>query len=318
MLNFFILATGFVILIYGATLLVNGAASLAKKFNIPGIVIGLTIVALGTSSPELVVNVAGSLKGTSGIVLGNIIGSNIFNVLLTLGISAVIYPLAVKSNTTWMEIPLSFISSLLVFILASDIYLDGADINHLSRTDGIVLIFFFIIFLAYNFRLMKNGSFDEEISVKDYTKLKSLIIIGIGIAMLGIGGTMIINSAVQVATMLGISERVIGLTVVAFGTSLPELATSVVAALKKNVDIAVGNIVGSNIFNVFFILGASAIINPIPIAPGTGLDMLVNIGASLLLFVFIFTGKGRKIDRFEGVIFITLYTAYLAAILFVL
>lgn len=318
MLNFFILATGFVILIYGATLLVNGAASLAKKFNIPGIVIGLTIVALGTSSPELVVNVAGSLKGNSGIVLGNIIGSNIFNVLLILGISAVIYPLAVKSNTTWMEIPLSFISSLLVFILASDIYLDGADINHLSRTDGIVLIFFFIIFLAYNFRLMKNGSFDEEISVKDYTKLKSLIIIGIGIAMLGIGGTMIINSAVQVATMLGISERVIGLTVVAFGTSLPELATSVVAALKKNVDIAVGNIVGSNIFNVFFILGTSTIINPIPIAPGTGLDMLVNIGASLLLFVFIFTGKGRKIDRFEGVIFITLYTAYLATILFFL
>ncbi len=318
MLNFFILATGFVILIYGATLLVNGAASLAKKFNIPGIVIGLTIVAFGTSSPELVVNVAGSLKGTSGIVLGNIIGSNIFNVLLTLGISAVIYPLAVKSNTTWMEIPLSFISSLLVFILASDIYLDGADINHLSRTDGIVLIFFFIIFLAYNFRLMKNGSFDEEISVKDYTKLKSLIIIGIGIAMLGIGGTMIINSAVQVATMLGISERVIGLTVVAFGTSLPELATSVVAALKKNVDIAVGNIVGSNIFNVFFILGASAIINPIPIAPGTGLDMLVNIGASLLLFVFIFTGKGRKIDRFEGAIFIALYTAYITAILFIL
>ena len=318
MLNFFILATGFVILIYGATLLVNGAASLAKKFNIPGIVIGLTIVAFGTSSPELVVNVAGSLKGTSGIVLGNIIGSNIFNVLLILGISAVIYPLTVKSNTTWMEIPLSFISSLLVFILASDIYLDGADINHLSRTDGIVLIFFFIIFLAYNFRLMKNGSFDEEISVKDYTKLKSLIIIGIGIAMLGIGGTMIINSAVQVATMLGISERVIGLTVVAFGTSLPELATSVVAALKKNVDIAVGNIVGSNIFNVFFILGTSTIINPIPIAPGTGLDMLVNIGASLLLFVFIFTGKGRKIDRFEGAIFIALYTAYIIAILFIL
>lgn len=318
MLNFFILATGFVILIYGATLLVNGAASLAKKFNIPGIVIGLTIVALGTSSPELVVNVAGSLKGTSGIVLGNIIGSNIFNVLLILGISALIYPLAVKSNTTWMEIPLSFISSLLVFILASDIYLDGTDINSLSRIDGIVLIFFFIIFLAYNFRLMKNGSFDDEVEIKDYTKLKSLIIIGVGIAMLGIGGSMIINSAVQVATMLGISERVIGLTIVAFGTSLPELATSVVAALKKNVDIAVGNIVGSNIFNVFFILGTSAIINPVNIAPGAGMDMLVNIGASLLLFVFIFTGKGRKIDRFEGAIFITLYTAYLAAILFVL
>lgn len=315
MLNFFILAIGFVILIYGATLLVDGAASLAKKFNIPGIVIGLTIVAFGTSSPELVVNVAGSLKGSSGIVLGNILGSNIFNVLLILGISAVIYPLAVKSNTTWMEIPLSFMSSLLVLILASDIYIDGKSENYLSRTDGIVLIFFFIIFLAYNFRLMKKGSFDEEISLKDYTKLKSSIMIGSGIAMLGVGGTMIISSAVEVATMLGISERVIGLTIVSAGTSLPELATSVVAASKKNVDIAVGNIVGSNIFNVFLILGASSVINPVSIGPGSGMDMFVNIGASLLLFMFIFTGKERKIDRPGGIIFITLYIAYLVAVL---
>lgn len=317
MLNFFILAAGFVILIYGATLLVDGAASLAKKFNIPGIVIGLTIVAFGTSSPELVVNVAGSLKGSSGIVLGNILGSNIFNVLFILGISAVICPLAVKSNTTWMEIPLSFISSLLVLILASDVYLDGTSVNNLSRTDGIVLIFFFIIFLAYNYILLKKGSFDEEILIKDYTKLKSSIMIGAGIAMLGAGGSMIINSAVEVAIMLGISERVIGLTIVSAGTSLPELATSVVAASKKNVDIAVGNIVGSNIFNVFLILGTSSIINPVSIVPGSGMDMLVNIGASLLLFIFIFTGKEREIDRLGGIIFIMLYTAYLASVLLI-
>ena len=317
MLNLIILAAGFLILIYGATLLVDGSASMAKKFNIPGIVIGLTIVAFGTSSPELVVNAAGSLKGSSGIVLGNVLGSNIFNILLILGISAIICPLTVKSNTTWMYVPLSFISSLLVFLLASDIFIDGKNVNNISRSEGIVLLFFFIIFLAYNFNLMKKGSSDEEITIKDYTKLRSSIMIGAGIIMLGTGGSMIINSAVEVATMLGISERVIGLTIVSAGTSLPELATSVVAAAKKNVDIAVGNIVGSNIFNVFLILGVSAIINPVSIAPGAGLDMLVNIGASFLLFIFIFTGKGRKIDSFEGILFITLYISYLAAVLII-
>lgn len=317
MLNILILTAGFVILVYGASILVDGAASLAKKFNIPGIVIGLTIVAFGTSSPELVVNAAGSLKGSSGIVLGNILGSNIFNVLLILGISAVICPLAVKSNTTWMEVPLSFISSLLVLVLASDIYIDGKSMNQISRTEGIVLLFFFIIFLAYSFNLMKKGYFNEEITIRDYTKLKSSIMICAGIVMLGVGGAMIINSAVEVASMLGISERVIGLTIVSAGTSLPELATSVAAASKKNVDIAVGNIVGSNIFNVFLILGASSIINPVSIAPKTDMDMFVNIGASLLLFIFIFTGKERKIDRFEGILFITLYLAYLAAVLLI-
>jgi cation:H+ antiporter len=317
MLNILILAAGFVILVYGASILVDGAASLAKKFNIPGIVIGLTIVAFGTSSPELVVNIAGSIKGSSGIVLGNVLGSNIFNVLLILGISAIICPLTVKSNTTWMEVPLSFISSLLVLVLASDVYIDGKSINHISATEGIVLLFFFIIFLAYNFNLMKKGTSDEEIDIKDYSKLKSSIMILTGIIMLGTGGSLIINSAVEVALMLGISERVIGLTIVSTGTSLPELATSVAAAVKKNVDIAVGNIVGSNIFNVFLILGVSAVINPVNIASGAELDMLVNAGASFLLFIFIFTGKGRKIDRLEGILFIILYLSYLAAVLII-
>lgn len=315
MLNFFILAAGFVILIYGASLLVDGAASLAKKFNIPGIVIGLTIVAFGTSSPELVVNVAGSLKGSSGIVLGNVLGSNIFNVLLILGISAIICPLTVKSNTTWMEVPLSFISSLLILVLASDIFLDGRNINEISRTEGIVLLFFFIIFLAYNFNLMKKGSSDEELTIRDFSRLRSSVMIGAGIIMLGAGGSLIINSAVEVALMLGISERVIGLTIVSTGTSLPELATSVAAAVKKNVDIAVGNIVGSNIFNAFFILGTSAVINPVNISAGAELDMVINAGASLLLFIFIFTGRGRKIDRLEGILFIMLYAAYVAVLL---
>jgi cation:H+ antiporter len=315
MFDILILLAGFVILIYGATILVDGSASLAKKYNIPGIVIGLTIVAFGTSSPELVVNLAGSLKGSSGIVLGNVLGSNIFNILFILGISSIVYPLTVKSNTTWMEVPLSLISSLLVLVLASDMYIENRQFSELSRIDGIVLIFFFIIFLAYNFNLMKKGSFDEEITIKDYSRLKSLFMITAGIAMLGVGGNLIVGSAVKVAGMLGVSERIIGLTIVSIGTSLPELATSVVAAMKKNVDIAVGNIVGSNIFNVFLILGVSSILNPVVIKDGANLDMFVNIGSSLLLFIFIFTGKARRIDKVEGILFLVLYTVYLGAVL---
>ena len=162
---------------------------------------------------------------------------------------------------------------------------------------------------------MKKGASDEDLEIKDYTKVKSSLMITAGIILLGAGGSLIINSAVEVALMLGISERVIGLTIVSTGTSLPELATSVSAAVKKNVDIAVGNIVGSNIFNVFFILGTSAVINPVKIASGAELDMLVNAGAGFLLFIFIFTGKGRKIDRLEGILFITLYFAYITALL---
>ncbi|PKL16520.1 MAG: sodium:proton exchanger [Spirochaetae bacterium HGW-Spirochaetae-5] len=316
MLNILLLVVGFIILVYGATILVDGASSLAKKYNIPGIVIGLTIVAFGTSAPEFVVNLAGSFKGNSGIVLGNILGSNIFNILFILGISSIIYPLTVKSNTTWMEVPLSFISSLLVLVFASDMIIDNRTHNELSRIDGIVLIFFFVIFLAYNFNLMKKGSSDEEIDIKDYSKIKSAFMIIAGVALLGTGGNLIVNSAVRVAEMLGISERVIGLTIVSIGTSLPELATSVVAAMKRNVDIAVGNIVGSNIFNVFWILGVSAVVNPVIVREGSALDMSVNIGASLLLFLFIFTGKERRIDRIEGVLFLMLYTIYMGAVLF--
>lgn len=215
-----------------------------------------------------------------------------------------------------MEVPLSFISSLLVLVFASDIYIDNRTHNELSRIDGIVLIFFFIIFLAYNFNLMKKGSSDEEIVIKDYSRIRSAFMIIAGVAMLGAGGNMIVSSAVRVAEILGISERVIGLTIISIGTSLPELATSVVAAMKRNVDIAVGNIVGSNIFNVFWILGVSAVINPVIVQEASALDMYVNIGASLLLFLFIFTGKARRIDRIEGILFLILYTIYMGALLF--
>ncbi|HOP31269.1 MAG TPA: calcium/sodium antiporter [Spirochaetota bacterium] len=314
MLNLLILLSGFAPLIFGANILVDGASSLAKKYNIPNIVIGLTIVAFGTSAPELIVNIFASASGNSDITLGNIIGSNLFNIMVILGISSLIYPLAVKTKTTWIEIPLCFLSAVIVLVLASDRLIDDAPFSSLTRIDGIVLLSFFLIFMVYNFQIMKSGQFEEEVPVKEYPLLKALLLITAGFVLLIIGGKVIVEFAVKFAQEIGISERVIALTIVSAGTSMPELATSAVAAYKKNVDIAIGNIVGSNIFNAFFILGISAVINPVSQNDNSVMDMLVNIFASLLLFVFIFTGKGRKIERWEGGVFLVLYGAYMLAL----
>ena len=312
MINVLILLGGFVALIYGAVKLVDGASSLASKLGIPNIVIGLTIVAFGTSAPELVVNLFASVNNNTEIVLGNILGSNIFNVLGILGICAIIYPLTVKKNTTWIEIPLAFLAAVVVFIVASDIYFDKSIENIISRTDGLVMLLFFVIFLVYNIYLSKSGSNDDDVKPKNYTYFISILYIIIGLTGLIIGGKFIVSSAVSIAQSFGLSERVIGLTIVSIGTSLPELATSIVAVRRKNMDIAIGNVVGSNIFNIFFILGLSAFVNPIKISPNSLLDIMVCIGSSLLLFVFIFTGKGRKIERWEGILFLLSYIAYVS------
>jgi len=317
MINLLLLLTGFVPLIYGAGLLVDSSSSLAKRFNIPGIVIGLTIVSFGTSSPELIVNIFASLSGNSDIALGNIAGSNIFNILGILGIAAIIYPLTVKTGTTWIEIPLCLLSGLVVMAAANDVIIDKSPLSVISRIDGIMLLFFFIIFMAYNFQLMKTGSFDEEIEVKQYSVIRSVIFIIAGLALLVIGGRVIVTFAVRLAHNLGLSERIIALTIVSLGTSLPELATSAVAAKKKNVDIAIGNIVGSNIFNVFFILGLSAVISPVYPQKLFNFDLAVNIVSSLLLFLFVFTGKGRKLDRWEGLVFVVLYICYVSALIII-
>lgn len=315
MLYLLLLIAGFAPLIFGANFLVDGASSLAKRFNIPLIVIGLTIVAFGTSAPELVVNVFASADKNPDIALGNVIGSNIFNVLGILGVSAIIYPLTVKTKTTWIEIPLCFLSALVALVLANDGIIDRQGFSHITRIDGIILLFFFIIFLAYNLQLAKSGSFGEEMAIKDYKPIIAVLLVILGLGMLVGGGRLIVFSAVKFASQLGISERIIALTIVSIGTSLPELATSAVAARKKNVDIAIGNIVGSNIFNSFFILGISAVIYPVTPQPKSNFDLLVNIGASLLLFVFVFTGKGRRIDRWEGFLFLALYAGYVTTLI---
>jgi len=311
MLQFLIFAGGLVLLIYGASLLVDSAAAFARSLNIPNIVIGLTIVAFGTSAPELVVNIFAALQNSSEIAIGNVTGSNLFNIMVILGISAIAYPLSVRSNTTWVEVPLCLLAALVLLVMANDVFLEQAPVSFIGRSEGIILLLFFLIFLAYNFQLAKKGDLSEVIDVKSMSRTKSVVLIIAGLLLLVAGGRLIVNAAITIALNFGLSERIIALTIISAGTSLPELATSVVAAFKKNTDIAIGNIVGSNIFNIFLVLGATAVINPVQILSGSNTDLLLNLLVSLLLFIFIFIGKGRRIERTEGIIFLLMYGGYL-------
>jgi len=315
-LSIFLLLIGFVVLIYGADKLVDAASGLAANFGIPNIVIGLTVVAFGTSAPELVVNVFAAASGSSEMVMGNVLGSNIFNVLGILGISAIVYPLAVKSNTTWIEIPLSFLAALVVLIVANDFLFNEGATNLISFGDGLIMLLFFSVFLVYNIMVSKQpGGVAESTEISKFSTGSAVLWIVIGLAGLVLGGKLIVDNAVSLAVEFGLSQRLIGLTIVSIGTSLPELATSIAAVRKKKVDIAIGNVVGSNIFNIFFVLGISSLVNPVAIAEPNFIDIYMNILASLLLFLFLFTGKGRKLERWEGGLFLGLYVIYLAALI---
>jgi cation:H+ antiporter len=303
---------GFGVVILGAHFLVNGASSLAKRLAVSELVIGLTVVAFGTSLPELSVNITASIKGNAGIALGNIFGSNIANIFLILGISSIIFPLAVTKGTVWKEIPLSLLAAILVGTLANDYLIDGNKFSALTRIDGLVLISFFIIFLFYSVSISGDvPGAREQIPAKKYGLMRILILMTVGFLGLIVGSRWVVTGAAGLAEKLGVSQSLIGLTIVAVGTSLPELATSAMAAYKKNPDIAVGNVVGSNIFNIFFILGVSSIIRPIPFEAGSNINVGVAIAASLLLFVCMFTGKKRMLDRWEGGIFLVLYVGYI-------
>ncbi len=304
------LVIGFLLLIKGADFLVNGSTSLARRMHVSDLVIGLTIVAFGTSTPEMLVNLFASFQGNTDIAIGNIIGSNIFNILLILGVSSLIFPLAVTKGTVWKEIPFSLLAAVLVGALANDVLFDKMEHSALSRIDGFVLIAFFIIFMYYITSIAKEGGNQVLEGEKQKSLLLSVIMIIGGLACLVLGGKLVVSGAVDIASSLGVSQSLIGLTIVAAGTSMPELATSAVAAYRKNSDIAVGNIVGSNIFNIFFILGISGLIRPLPMGAGSNMDILVLIGTSLLLFFFMFTGRKRLLDRWEGVVFILLYIGY--------
>jgi cation:H+ antiporter len=314
-LAIFLFVIGLTVLVAGAEFLVRGASSLAQKWGVPAIVIGLTIVAFGTSMPELVVNLFSAFRGATDIAIGNIIGSNTANILLILGISAMIYPLSVKKNTTWKEIPFALLAVVLVFIMGNDSLFDGVDFNALTRTDGLALIAFFGIFMFYIVSLARQEETSEEKARVYSTWLSTLFTVG-GLAALFVGGKILVDNAVILARLAGMSEALIGLTIVAVGTSLPELATSVVAVIRKQNDIAVGNIVGSNIFNVFWILGLTGTILPLPFNSIINFDVLVSITTTLLLFLFLFVGTRRKLDRWQGALFILLYAVYVAYLVY--
>jgi cation:H+ antiporter len=317
MLVYFLFVLGFVVMIKGADFLVDGAASLAKRFNISNLVIGLTVVSFGTSAPELVVNIIASLNGSTDIAVGNILGSNIANILLILGVSALIYPLTVHKNTVKKEIPYSFFVCLILSILVGDIIFDGAPEGLLSRVDGLILIALFGAFLYYTYRISKEtNELPEEVEIKQLSVFRAILYLIIGIIGLVFGGQWIVDGAVVIATGLGMSESFIGLTVIAIGTSLPELATSAVAAYKRNTDIAIGNVVGSNIFNITWILGVSSLINPLVFNSHNLVDLGVVLLATLLLVILIFAGRMFTLTKIEGSVFLLLYAAYIVFLIY--
>lgn len=302
-----LLILGFVILIKGADWLVFGGAALARKYKVSELGIGLTIVAFGTSMPELVVNAFASYQSNSELVYGNVIGSNNFNLFVILGIAGLISPLVVQSSTVWREIPLSFAAALLLFVLSNSVF-SGDEI--LTRVDGVILLTCFCLFLFYVFGQLKREELPVEAGRKESSNFKVWFLILVGLVALIAGGQLVVTNAVVIAQTLGISQTIIGLTIVAAGTSLPELATSVVAATKGKNDIAIGNIIGSNIFNIFLILGVSALIRPVSYNVAFNLDMILLGIGTLLLFFAMFSGARKKLDRWEAGLLLTIYIGY--------
>jgi len=301
---------GLTLLVFGANWLVEGASSIANKLGISPLTIGLTVVALGTSMPELIVNILSSSSGNAELAIGNVIGSNTFNIFLILGIAALIKPINVQRKTTIIEIPFSLMAAIVLLILANDVFLNGDSKSILTLSDGLIFITFFIIFMFYNFLNAHNLNPNQDVVVKQRKMLLSGIMVFAGLILLFLGGKFVVMGAVAIATKLGVSQSLIGLTIVAVGTSLPELATTAVAAYKNNSDMAIGNVIGSNIFNIFFVLGISSVIKPLPFYSSSNIDILVTCLASILLFVFVLIGRGRQIDRKEGGLFVFLYLAY--------
>ncbi len=318
--NIILVVVGFLLLVKGADFLVDGASSVARKFKIPQIVIGLTIVAIGTSTPELVVSLNSAMNGHSDIAIGNVIGSNLVNLLFILGICAIIKPLPFQKGSVKFEIPFSIAITVLLFILC--INGNGNLSNIITRGEGIVLLILCILFILYNFKLSKQSrELYEETSEtnEDNTKfslLKSIGFITIGILGLKFGGDLVVNGCVEIATILGISEKLIGLTIIAIGTSLPELFTSVVATRKGETDIAIGNILGSQIFNILLIIGVSSIISPISYAISYNKDIILLIIVSAIFGLFPFLGQKNYMTKSNGILFVSIYLIYIITLVF--
>ncbi|MEG1401941.1 calcium/sodium antiporter [Bacteroides sp.] len=317
-MDILLLIGGLILILLGANGLTDGAASVAMRFRISPMVIGLTIVAFGTSAPELTVSISSALKGSADIAIGNVVGSNLFNTLMIVGCTALVAPIVITRNTLRKEIPLCILSSIVLLICANDVFLNGSKVNVLSTTDGLLLLCFFLIFLGYTFSMASNNTpTGEEEEIRQLPTWKATLYIVGGLAGLIFGGEWFIQGATNIARNMGISESIIGLTLVAGGTSLPELATSIVAALKKNPEIAIGNVIGSNLFNIFFVLGCSASITPLYLAGITNFDLLSLVAAGILLWLFGLFFAKRTITRIEGSILVLSYVAYTAILIYI-
>lgn len=315
LLNLFLLVFGFVILIKGADWFVDGASAVAGNFKISKMLIGLTIVAFGTSAPEFAVSVKSLIAGSGDIVLGNVVGSNILNILLILGVSACIHTLNVKSNTVRKELPITMLISSLLVVLLSDSYFDKNMTNMFTRGDGVTILLFFLVFVYYLLSVARNKIEDEQ--EENLMKLpKAILLTIIGIIAIVLGSNFVVDSASFIASSLGVSERMIGLTIIALGTSLPELVTSVIATKKGEYDIAIGNVVGSNIFNIGVVVGLPVMLfGSIPNVTYNVVDLAMMLASSMLLFVFSY--DDNKIKRNEGIIFILMFIAYYSYVIFV-
>ena len=306
-LSFVLIIIGFVALIYGANWLVNGASSLAKKYNVSDLVIGLTIVAFGTSAPELVVNSVASYDDLSDIVLANIIGSNNFNLFIILGIASLVYPIAVQKSTIKVEIPISLLTALVFLLLANDFFMGAS--GSISRLDAIIMLALFGGFIYYVFKQMKSER-PEEIGFTPRSSTAIFALIIGGFAGLIVGGKLVVDNAIVVATDLGVSQKIIGLTIIAAGTSLPELLTSVVAATKKNSDIAIGNVIGSNIFNILFVIPISGLVNPIVYSSIFNTDFYILMGGTIFIIGVLAFSKTKIVSRWHGFILLAFYLSY--------
>ena len=311
MLDVVFLVGGLALILLGANGLTDGAAAVAKRFQISDLVIGLTIVAFGTSAPELVFSVMSALSGSADMAIGNVVGSNLFNALAIIGVTAMAMPIKVGEGTLSKEIPLVVLASIVLAFMGNDVLLDDGEGNVISRIDGLVLLAFFMIFLRYTSAIARNGNEEAEgEEIKEMPMWKSVLFIVGGLAGLVYGGQLFVDGASGIATSLGVSESTIGLTIVAGGTSLPELATSVTAALKKNPGIAIGNVIGSNLFNIFLVLGCSATISPLPMGGINNIDISALVGSAVLFWIVGWFFKKRTITRSEGALLTACYIAY--------
>lgn len=329
-MNYILLLIGFALLVKGADYFVDGSSNIAKKLRIPSLIIGLTIVTFGTSAPEAAVSITASINGQNGMAIGNVIGSNIFNLLMVIGASGIIKPLLVEKSILSREFPFTLLISIILIILSSDILFFNSSINTINRIDGIILLILFIVFLYYLINsAMKNRKeslCDTETSAdldmsniksieKSNTMIKSILISVIGIAAIIFGGNLVVDSASNIASSFGVSDQLIGLTVVSIGTSLPEFVTSIIAATKGESDLALGNVLGSNIFNILFVIGASALISPMTVDPKLIIDGAIMILSTILVYFYAY--RKNDISKFESITLSLLYFGYMGYLIFI-